>query len=754
MTITLDSAVIFEGELRRAPGSMPLTQSMLSPQKLATSFISEFSDSLLFTTRDDVLHEIRRHDPYASGTPQDYFAVAALERITRAHEAHRPATAQAGEGVANYPATAVPTGALWRRKKVVTPTLPRARPFAAAEAEDEFEETRIFSPPKQPPAGTTTSGTHVEALDFDDLDMLSNDLFVGVPTPATVDAQMRGTFRRLTTPATAVNSGHLVEETAAGRPYSATIASASASAGQAVTAAVPVRQNRVDATVPLDCVPVGRVLTIQLLSNHGDPHYGGLTGVQLFTLEVNGANGKGGVIVPLPASALRIDANPRDVNVDGHSGDPRTPDKLVNGVNRTCDDNNMWLFPFTHAHQMLKEPRRHELNVDLGRQQFIAGIRIWNYNKTADDASRGIRHVRFLIDGQPIFAGISLSSHSSVCVLRAAPGHTWYDFGQSLDFSASVDAATGRIAYRTLPGARGTLAPRPLAPSRSVPSRLVQETDATPYPVGHTLKLVFSSSCGDPYYVGLDALALYDAAGVRICVRPWQVHALPSSVAASASDTAGDVRTAANLAFAPPPDYPPGTAAECVRRRDDVALYRSGPFPVARAWLAAMLPTPPDAGSKPCNMLVIDFDEPQCISLVRFFNYSKDVPRGVGCVELWLDGEQLYAGEVLPARGPSSTQSTATGEGLRACQSVVFSDHADVIAGEVNAERVVAHLGSREQDVLCFNNGVLAPQVSSRKALERAMWLEGAGSMERKGAPQHAARPKTAVVSDFRHDSY
>lgn len=52
-----------------------------------------------------------------------------------------------------------------------------------------------------------------------------------------------------------------------------------------------------------------------------------------------------------------ISAYPRDINaVPGHSGDNRTLDKLVDGVNTTCNDNHMWLAPFlqndpTHANK-------------------------------------------------------------------------------------------------------------------------------------------------------------------------------------------------------------------------------------------------------------------------------------------------------------------------------------------------------------------------------------------------------------------
>lgn len=51
---------------------------------------------------------------------------------------------------------------------------------------------------------------------------------------------------------------------------------------------------------------------------------------------------------------------PRSVNVlPGYEGDPRTVDKLVDGVRRTCDAAHMWLAPFS-------EGRAHFVGLDLG----------------------------------------------------------------------------------------------------------------------------------------------------------------------------------------------------------------------------------------------------------------------------------------------------------------------------------------------------------------------------------------------------
>jgi len=52
----------------------------------------------------------------------------------------------------------------------------------------------------------------------------------------------------------------------------------------------------------------------------------------------------------IPLTLDNIDANPRDMNsIPGYSGDHRTLDKLINGVNKTSNDKNMWLIPYNRG---------------------------------------------------------------------------------------------------------------------------------------------------------------------------------------------------------------------------------------------------------------------------------------------------------------------------------------------------------------------------------------------------------------------
>lgn len=83
--------------------------------------------------------------------------------------------------------------------------------------------------------------------------------------------------------------------------------------------------------------PLGSEVRLVLHSTWGDRHYIGLNGLQL--LDPTGA--------PLALSVDRIDADPSSIaTLPQMQRDPRTVDKLIDGVNATYDDRHMWLAPF------------------------------------------------------------------------------------------------------------------------------------------------------------------------------------------------------------------------------------------------------------------------------------------------------------------------------------------------------------------------------------------------------------------------
>lgn len=136
-------------------------------------------------------------------------------------------------------------------------------------------------------------------------------------------------------------------------------------------------------------LPSGRHLRLDIISTWGDPHYVGLSGIELFAEKGH----------PIELSAEAISAEPADINIlPGYGNDPRTIDKLVDGANRTCDDLHVWLAPYTAG-------RHHYVFIDLGRARTISMIRIWNYNKSRIHSYRGARYIELLLDERPIFKG-------------------------------------------------------------------------------------------------------------------------------------------------------------------------------------------------------------------------------------------------------------------------------------------------------------------------------------------------------------
>jgi hypothetical protein len=138
-------------------------------------------------------------------------------------------------------------------------------------------------------------------------------------------------------------------------------------------------------------LPRGNILILEALSTWGDPHYIGLSGIDIFD--------EHGDMILLEDPTAQVTADPRDVNVlDGHGGDPRTPCKLFDGCNHTCDDMHVWLAPY--------EPgQRTVIRVKLNTTRTVGAIRIWNYNKSREHSYRGVRHMRIHLDLALIFEG-------------------------------------------------------------------------------------------------------------------------------------------------------------------------------------------------------------------------------------------------------------------------------------------------------------------------------------------------------------
>ena len=58
---------------------------------------------------------------------------------------------------------------------------------------------------------------------------------------------------------------------------------------------------------------------------------------------------------------------------------------MIDGTNVTMSDEHMWLVPFADGNN-------HVVTIDFGMKVYIAGLRIWNYNKSKEDTYRGVSY--------------------------------------------------------------------------------------------------------------------------------------------------------------------------------------------------------------------------------------------------------------------------------------------------------------------------------------------------------------------------
>lgn len=114
---------------------------------------------------------------------------------------------------------------------------------------------------------------------------------------------------------------------------------------------------------------------MNILESWGDLFYVGLNGIEV--LDEKG--------FPIPIDISMLNANPRDMNsIQGHGLDHRTLDKLINKINNTSDDRNMWLIPYNKGED-------HLITIEFKRMHYISGIKFYNYNKSEEDSLRGVK---------------------------------------------------------------------------------------------------------------------------------------------------------------------------------------------------------------------------------------------------------------------------------------------------------------------------------------------------------------------------
>ncbi|GFO38442.1 protein kiaa0556 [Plakobranchus ocellatus] len=372
----------------------------------------------------------------------------------------------------------------------------------------------------------------------------------------------------------------------------------------------------------------------------------------------------------LPVLLDMITAQPRDLrHLPGNESDDRTLDKLIDGTNVTCQDSHMWLIPYN-------ERESHTLTVTFPQQTLVSGVRVWNYNKSPEDTYRGAKIMHVFINDRQV-------SPSEGFLLRKGPGVCHFDFAQEVMFSnSSKTQETSTITDSSFGGGDQNY------------ESVVQ------MPRGFIFQLQLFSTWGDQYYIGLNGIEFYDSSFKKIELTETNIAAYPDSVNVL-DNVSNDART------------PDKLIDGCNDTNDGRHM-----------WLAPVLPTI-------INRVYVIFDQPTSISMIKLWNYSKTVSRGVKDFALLVDDLLVYNGTLQSihegAKGILPNCSVSVPH-----HTVLFTENKEILHREKNA---IISNQTEDQDIQLLNDKQVVSKfakASSSKPVNQAL------------------RPKTSVTKTAR----
>ncbi|EFJ17661.1 hypothetical protein SELMODRAFT_114454 [Selaginella moellendorffii] len=401
-----------------------------------------------------------------------------------------------------------------------------------------------------------------------------------------------------------------------------------------------------DFSIPL--LPLGMKLTIDIHSSWGDPHYVGLSGIEIFddAGQVVHIDSRKQISVGYTTAAL----------LSGLNCSPCPVERLVDNVNLTCDDSHMWLAPFSPGHPCT-------ITISLEGPTLLGMVRFWNYNKSTMHTYRGARLIRMFLDSQLIFYGelrrasgllsdaynnaepilftnnevssfiFFLSFHfmcrdvfqASLCAIEMHDAQTYKKKGSPgsdglHDMNEDTEAYIGSPLQNPV-----FKLPVPSSQGKRVGQSLHDHCGSDKAPMGRVLRLNLLRSWGDCYYFGLTGiqahlfLQVLDENGNAHSIQSEFITGKPRDLNDIPGHT-GDYRTLDKLVDG------------CNVTTDDRHM-----------WLV------PYDGPEAEHFLEIDFKRPVTMSAFRFWNYNKsldDTFRGVKWIQVLVDNV-----EVSPAGG-------------------------------------------------------------------------------------------------------